>query len=247
MEEISELRQREVETYFEVIAEKGQNERLRQARAFHNLGEWTHDDYVELSDRLAEVGAASSFSFLGREAERFAETIAFLDEAGHEIVLHGHRHLACENIEYDLVKENLTRGYEAIEGAAGVSPVGFIAPRQTVNAATLEVVDELGLEWVLGRTEADVPNGLAFREPAHPYDLILLNEGADPETAFDRLNEQAEDGAMMLFHPNMLEYYDGLEEYWDWLAETGPSTIGSTFESGGVGLINDAMRPMRIV
>ncbi|UWG46378.1 Peptidoglycan/xylan/chitin deacetylase, PgdA/CDA1 family [Halanaeroarchaeum sp. HSR-CO] len=246
MKDVSDLRQREVETYFEVIAEKGQNDRLRTARAFHNLGEWTHDDYVRLADRLAAEGATSSFSFLGREAERFADTIAYLDDAGHEIVLHGHRHLACETIEYDLVRENLTRGYEAIEAAAGVTPEGFIAPRQTVNEATLRVVDELGLSWVLGRTDAEVPADLAFREPAHPYDLILLNEGADPKTAFERLSEQAENGAMMLFHPNMLEYYDALEEYWAWLAETGPSTVGTAFESGGVGLITDAMRPMRI-
>lgn len=119
MEDVSELRQREVETYFEVIAERGQNDRLRKARTFHNLGKWTHEDYVGLADRLAEVGAASSFSFLGREAERVAETVAYLDDAGHEIVLHGHRHLACANIDSDLVRENLTRGYEAIEDAAG--------------------------------------------------------------------------------------------------------------------------------
>lgn len=246
MDEVSQLRQLEVETYFEVIAEKGQSARLRRARSFHNLGEWEHEDYVALSDRLLDAGGASSFSFLGRDAERFAETIEYLADAGHEIVLHGHRHVACEDIGEDIVEENLTRGFEAIEDAGGVQPSGFIAPRQEVNRATLEVVADLGLDWVLGRTEAEIPSELTFQEPAHPYDLIYLNEGADPGEAFDRIESQTTDGAALLFHPNMLEYYDASEEYHDWIAANSPVTVGTALESGGVGLINDAMRPLRI-
>ncbi|MFB6133977.1 MAG: polysaccharide deacetylase family protein [Halanaeroarchaeum sp.] len=246
MDEVSPLRQLEVETYFEVIAEKGQSQRLRRARSFHNLGEFDHEDYVALSDRLLAAGGAGSFSFLGREAERFAETIAYLAEAGHEIVLHGHRHVACGDIGEELVEENLTRGFEAIEAAAGVQPTGFIAPRQAVNGATLEVVDTLGLEWVLGRTGAEVPAGLTFQEPAHPYDLIYLNEGAGPTEAFERIETQTTDGAALLFHPNMLAYYDASEEYHDWIEAHSPVPVGRALESGGVGMINDAMRPLRI-
>ena len=74
----------------------------------------------------------------------------------------------------------------------------------------------------------------------------MLNEGDDPATAFDRIRDQTEPGAALLFHPNMLEYYDALDEFEDWVAETGPVSVGTLFESGGVGLINDAMRPLRI-
>jgi peptidoglycan/xylan/chitin deacetylase (PgdA/CDA1 family) len=243
--DVSELRQREVETYFDVIA-RGGSERLLRARSFHNLGEWEHGDYESLSASLLDAGATSSFSFLGRDADRYAETIESLDDAGHEIVLHGHRHVACADIPYDLAHENLSRGMAAIEDAAGVTPRGFIAPRQEVNDATLRVLDELDVEWVLGRTDAEIPGGLDFLEPAHPYDLIMLNEGDDPATAFDRIRDQTEPGAALLFHPNMLEYYDALDEFEDWVAETGPVSVGTLFESGGVGLINDAMRPLRI-
>ena len=245
MQDVSELRQREVETYFNVIANGG-SQRLIRARSFHNLGEWVHEDYLYLSDTLLQANATSSFSFLGRGAERYSETIEALDDAGHEIVLHGYRHVACGDVEYDLVHENLSRGLSAIEDAAGVTPSGFIAPRQTVNAATLQVVEELGIEWVLGRTDAPVPSGLDFHEPEHPYDLIILNEGADPQVTFDRISEQTTDGAALLFHPNMLEYYDVMEEFETWVADTAPVSIGTLFEEGGVGLINDAMRPLRI-
>ena len=245
MQDVSELRQREVETYFNVIANGG-SDRLLRARSFHNLGEWEHDDYRQLSETLLDADATSSFSFLGREAARYSETIEALDGAGHEIVLHGYRHVACADVEYDLAHENLSRGLSAIEDATGVTPRGFIAPRQTVNAATLQVVEELGIEWVLGRTDARVPSGLEFLEPEHPYDLIILNEGANPRATFDRISEQTEDGAALLFHPNMLEYYDALEEFEAWVADTSPVSIGTLFEEGGVGLINDAMRPLRI-
>jgi hypothetical protein len=245
MDDVSELRRREVETYFGVIA-RGGSDRLLRARSFHNLGEWVHDDYAWLSDVLGDAGATSSFSFLGRDADRFAETIAFLDDAGHEIVLHGHRHVACDDIGYDLAHENLSRGLDAIEDAAGVECRGFIAPRQEVNAATLRVVEELGMEWVLGRTDAEIPPEIDFLEPAHPYDLIMLNEGDDPPEAFDRIAEQTRPGAALLFHPNMLAYYDGLDEFEAWIGETGPVTVGECIESGGVGLINDAMRPLRV-
>jgi len=245
MRDVSELRRREVKTYFDVIA-RGGSERLLRARSFHNLGEWEHEDYERLSATLGEYGATSSFSFLGRDAQRYAETISLLDDDGHEIVLHGHRHVACADVDYDLAHENLSRGLDAIEDAAGVTPRGFIAPRQEVNAATLRVVEELGIEWVLGRTDAEVPAGVSFREPAHPYDLILLNEGADPTAAFERIAEQTEPGAALLFHPNMLEYYDALAAFEAWVADAGPVSIGTLFEEGGVGLINDAMRPLRI-
>ena len=246
MLDVSELRQREVRTYFDVIARGGSDRRLR-ARSFHNLGEWEHEDYERLSSTLFDANATSSFSFLGREAERYADTIELLDDAGHEIVLHGHRHVACADIEYDLVHENLSRGMRAIEECTGVTPRGFIAPGQEVNAATLQVVEELDLGWVLGRTDAPIPDGVDFAPLSHPYDLLFLNEGANPSATFDRIREQTRPGAALLFHPNMLEYYDALDVFDEWIAETQPVSIGTLFERGGVGMINDAMRPLRIV
>ncbi|ALG82667.1 polysaccharide deacetylase family protein [Halanaeroarchaeum sulfurireducens] len=245
MDDVSELRRREVKTYFDVIARGGSDRRIR-ARSFHNLGEWAAADYERMSGTLRDANATSSFSFLGRDADRYAETIEFLDDAGHEIVLHGHRHVSCSEIGYDLVHENLSRGLNAIEDAAGVTPPGFISPGQDVNAATLRAVRDLGMDWVLGRTEAEVPPDIDFLEPAHPYDLIFLNEGADPDAAFDRIREQTRPGAALLFHPNMLEYYDASEEYKAWIQETNPVTIGTVIAEGGVGMINDAMRPLRI-
>lgn len=246
MEPVSELRRREVRTYFDVIA-RGGSDRLLDARSIHNLGEWTGADCRELLSRLAAADATSSFSFLGRDAERYADVIREIVDAGHEIVLHGHRHIACADISSDLAHENLSRGLAAIEQVAGVTPNGFVAPGLAVNAATLAVVADLGLEWVLGTTDAPVPDELSFGEIARPYDLVLLNHGADPGEAFERIRSQSTPGTALLFHPNMLEYYDGFEAYADWIDEIRPVSIGEMFAEGGVGALNDAMRPMRVI
>lgn len=245
MNRVSELRQQEVETYFNVIAKGGSDRRIR-GRSFHNLGELDAADYGRISDELLAVDATSSFSFLGRDAEQYANVIESLDADGHEIVLHGYRHLACADISYDLAHENLTRGMRAIEEASGVTPRGFIAPGQTVNAATLKVVAEIDLDWVVGSTEATVPPGLAFHEVTYPYDLIILNQGASPAEAFEQISHLTESGSIHLLHPNMLEYYNALTPYYDWIRDTSPVSVGTFFKEGGIGLINDAMRPLRI-
>jgi len=245
MQSVSELRQREVETYFNVIT-RGDSERFLRARAFHNLGEWEHVDYKRLSDMLVNVNATGSFLFLGRDADRYSKTIELLDRAGHEIALHGHRHVACANIDYDLVHENLSQGLNAIEDTTGVTPRGFVSPGQEVNDATLQALCDLDFEWVLGHTDVDIPRVIEFVDLVHPYDLIMLNDGATPSETFERIREQTQSGAALMFHPNMLDYYDGFDELAEWITETTPVSIETLVETGGVGMIHDAMRPLRI-
>jgi peptidoglycan/xylan/chitin deacetylase (PgdA/CDA1 family) len=245
MDEISELRQREVETYFNVIA-KGVSERLIRARSFHNRGEYTADDFERMSTLLTEAGASGGFAFLGRDAQHYADVIGNLADDGHEIVLHGHRHIACGDLSYEMAHENLSRGIEAIEDAAGVTPTGFFPPLQDLSQGTLDAADDLGFEWLSGATEAEVPSGMPLVEPHSPYDLVMLNRGDSPSETFTHLGDAAEPDTAFLFHPNMLEYYDALSEFEEWVAETSPVSVGTFLEDGGVGIVLDAMRPLRI-
>lgn len=245
MEPVSELRRREVEMYFDVVAEGG-SRRRPAARAYHNVAEMAHDDYAGLSDRLLDADATASFLFLGRDADRYGETMAMLDGADHEVVLHGHRHVACGDIDADLVHDNLARGLDAIEDAADVTPRGFVAPGQAVNRATLRACADLGLEWVLGRTDADVPPGIDFLDAVNPYDLVLLIDGLDPEAAFERIEDLAADGRALFFHPNLMDYFDAEDAFADWIGATAPVSVAAMRETGGVGMLNDAARPLRI-
>lgn len=245
MEDVTELRQREVETYFNVIA-RGGSERLISARSYHNLGEYTAEDFDRIATRLSDADASGSFAFLGRDADRYGDVIGRLADAGHEITLHGHRHVACGDLSYDDAHENLSRGIEAIEAAGGVTPAGFFPPLQELSQGTLDAADDLGLEWLLGTTDGAVPAGIDLVEPHNPYDLVLLNRGESPSETFSQLTEETEPERAFLFHPNMLEYYDALPAFETWVDETAPVSIDSFVDDGGVGIVVDAMRPLRI-
>ena len=246
MQEVSELRRREVETYFSVMA-RGASDRKLAARSFHNLGVYDEDDFADLAGLLEAAGGGGSFAFLGRDAAEQATIIEDLHAAGHEIVLHGHRHVACADLPADLAEENVSRGMAAIEDGAGVTPTGFFAPLQAMNEATLEVLADAGIDWAFGRTEAEVPPDLALVEPERPYDLQLLAEGASPEEFRETMTEQAEAGGdAFLIHPNMLAYFDAIPAFEAWAREFEPVPIGEAIDGGGIGLVVDAIRPLDV-
>lgn len=246
MQDVSELRQREVETYFSVIA-RGADERTLSARSYHNLGVYEADDFADLSGLLRDVGGGGSFAFLGRDADEQAGIIERLDDDGHEIALHGHRHVACSDLPADLARGNVSTGVAAIEDAAGIRPTGFFAPLQEMNRATLEAVADAGIEWAFGRTDAEVPEDVALVEPERPYDLQLLGDGATPEGMAEVMTEQARGGGeAFLVHPNMLEYFDATGAFEGWVREFAPVPVDEHVADGGIGLVVDAIRPLKI-
>lgn len=244
MKPVSELRRREVETYFSVIAD-GVSERQLEARAFHNLGEYEHDDFASLSELLVDVGATAGFAFLGRDADEQAGSIERVHADGHEVVLHGYRHVACGDLSYGTAHENLARGIDAIEDATGLTPTGFFAPLQEMSPGTVRAIDELGFEWALGRSDVDAETATLV-EPVNPYDIRLLGEGLSPAETFDRLAERTEDGACHLVHPNVLVHYDATAEFEEWVRDVRPVSVGEGLSEGGVGLVLDCVRPLKI-
>ncbi|MDY6817610.1 MAG: polysaccharide deacetylase family protein [Halobacteriales archaeon] len=246
MQSVTPLQQREVETYFSVLAD-GVNDRTLQARAYHNLGKYEAGDFRDLSALLDATGADGSIAVLGRDAEERADIIEDLHANGHELVLHGHRHVGCSDLPAELARENVMTGVEAIESAAGVTPAGFFAPLQRMNTATVEAVADAGMDWVFGQPEGTVPDDLDVIEPANPYDLGLLGDGYSPTETFDRLAEQAESGSNgFLVHPNMLEYFDAMAAFEEWLREYQPTSVGTAIAEGGIGMVLDCLRPLKI-
>lgn len=245
MHPVSELRQREVETYFRVVAERGADVGVA-AFAFHNLGVYEAADFEKLSDVLCGAGAGASFAFLGRDADRQAGVVESIDAAGHDVVLHGHRHVACRDLSAPLARENVDSGIAAIEAASGVTPSGFFAPLLSMNGATMEALSAAGVDWAVGTAEAAVPHGLAVVEPEPLVDLELLMGGTDPVVAFERLSERAETGGVFLMHPNLIEHFDATGYFEAWIDEHRPRPVGEWIEAGGVGLLIDAVRPLKI-
>lgn len=253
MKEPSREQRNEVETWFSFVAtvnesydtEEGRR-RAIAARAYHVLGVFEAVDYRDLSAVLQDADASGSFVFLGRDIDEEAAVIERLDADGHEVALHGNRHVSWAELEYGAARDFLTRGFEAIVDATGVVPTGFFAPLKDVSPGTLRAASDLDLEWVLGRTDGEVPSGLTLVDTVYPHDNRLLERGMAPEGAFDQFRDEAVDGATFLYHPNMLEYHGAGGAFHDWIRDVSPTSVRAQLDGGGVGMVLDCVRPFKV-
>lgn len=244
MEIPSELVKREAQSFLSFVAE-AETDRAIDARTFHVTGRYSDTDFQHLAELIQDAGTHASIAFLGRDADERADTITALDNAGHEIVLHGHRHLECSNLSYDVAHDNLNQGLNALESAANVTPRGFFAPFKTVSQGTLDAAADLELEWVLGATNATVPDTLTVIDPVYPHDSRLLEDGMSPVDTFDQLRDAASPGSTYLFHPNLLEYYGASAEFETWLRDVQPRPI-SDAGPDDISAVLDCLRPITI-
>jgi hypothetical protein len=79
-----------------------------------------------------------------------------------------------------------------------------------------------------------------------PFDTRRLEEQS-PGEAMAQLREAAEaGGAPFLFHPPVVEYYEGQTDFEDWISAVSPTTVADQFAGGGTGVVLDCIRPVRI-
>ncbi len=115
---------REFETWLSLFTD-GELPERHEWKAWFCVAEYERPDFEALSTTLDQHDSAASFAFLGRDATEQAEIVETLDTAGHEVVLHSHRHHAYSDLSYDEAHDALSTGMAAIEDAAGVTPQGF--------------------------------------------------------------------------------------------------------------------------
>jgi peptidoglycan/xylan/chitin deacetylase (PgdA/CDA1 family) len=247
MKEFSDGKRREVEAFLSFVA-GAETERAIEARSYHILAEFEREDFERVSDRFTDRGSNASVAFLGRDVDSEAEIVRALADRGHEIVLHGHRHVKFGDLTYDTAHGDLSRGLSAIEDASGVTPTGFFAPFKAVSEGTLRAAGELGLDWVLGdpSDDATVPDEVTLVDSVYPHDTRLLEGGTSPTETFDELAGKTENGATFLFHPNLVEYYDAAEEFDAWIEATDPVSVREQLADGGVGVVLDCLRPIKV-
>lgn len=238
---------REAKAYLSFVA-GADSDRAVDARSYHVTRRYDADDFAELSTVLERTGSTAGIAFLGRDATDRANTIERLHDDGHEIVLHGHRHVKFGSLSYETAYDDLATGISSIEDATGIAPSGFFAPFKEVSEGTLRAAAELDVDWVLGTAETDnVPESLTMVDSVYPHDTRLLEGGTSPENAFEELYERADSDSAFLFHPNMLEYYDAIQEFERWLGAVDAVSIDERRRNGGVGIVLDCLRPLKLV
>ncbi|HXD50113.1 MAG TPA: polysaccharide deacetylase family protein [Gemmatimonadaceae bacterium] len=145
-------------------------------------------------DALAARGVKATFFVLGRHAERWPELVARVAAGGHSIGNHGyyHRKLHFKSPRY--VREDLTLGTRAIEGASGVRPRLFRAPhgfRSPWVSAIARSLGQLTVGWSLGVWDSARPGVEAIADRtvngAHPGAILLLHDGDGYDPAGDRM------------------------------------------------------------
>ncbi|WP_254525835.1 polysaccharide deacetylase family protein [Natrinema caseinilyticum] len=235
---------REFETWLSLFTDGEFPDRHRW-KAWFCVAEYELEDFERVSALLRENDATGSFAFLGRDAEEQADIIETLDDDGHEITFHSHRHHAYGDLSYESAHDAITTGVGAIEDATGITPNGFFVPFRRLSEGAVRAVEDAGFEWVLGRTEHDVES-VELVEPVGPFDTRLL-EDHSPEEATNRLREKADAGeAPFLFHPPVLEYHDGWSAFEEWIAAVEPVSVGDQLDRGGTGIVLDCVRPVRV-
>lgn len=82
----------------------------------------------KILDLLSEQRLAATFFVPGTVAQRYPDHVREIIDRGHEVAHHGHTHVPANPSIPGLIEDQLDRGLEALEKAAGVRPTGYRAP-----------------------------------------------------------------------------------------------------------------------
>ncbi len=109
-------------------------------------------------DLLDKHEVKATFFVPGWTADNHTDAVARCAKRGHEIAHHGYHHVpptSFANAEEE--REEIERGIQAIEQAAGVRPTGYRAPAWELSPHTLGLLAALGFAYSSNMMDADGP------------------------------------------------------------------------------------------
>ena len=132
---------------------------------------------------LRERGATATFFLVGEQVERHPALAAEIVAAGHEVALHGFRHILLLRRSVRALADDLDRAVAAIEDAAGRTPVLYRPPYGVFSLGALRYVrprwqpllwSQWGRDWRARATAAGVAAEATRRLGAG--DVVLLHD-----------------------------------------------------------------------
>lgn len=106
---------------------------------------------------LDKYRAPATFMFCGLTVEWYPELAKEVIGAGHEIGVHGHRHVKLCNLNADEELEEITLATNAVREVVGDRPLGWRSPLYSVTDRTLDVLRDLGYAWHSDFHDQDFP------------------------------------------------------------------------------------------
>jgi polysaccharide deacetylase family protein (PEP-CTERM system associated) len=99
-----------------------------------------------LLDLFEETDQRATFFTLGWVAERHPRLIQEISARGHEVACHGYEHRLVYELGPTAFREDLRKGRQAVENAAGCRVVGYRAPSYSITRDSLWALDVLADE-----------------------------------------------------------------------------------------------------
>lgn len=96
-------------------------------------------------DALDGVAVRATFFLLGDQVQRHAALAREIQLRGHEVALHGQQHQRLDRLAAAEVREDIVRGFAAVQDATGVSAAHYRAPFGRMTAAAAEACRDLGM------------------------------------------------------------------------------------------------------
>jgi peptidoglycan/xylan/chitin deacetylase (PgdA/CDA1 family) len=148
-------------------------------------GNWTGEVLAE----LRRCGARATFFVLGERARAAPELLARTVAEGHEVALHGHRHVRHTDLSEREIEED-TREALAVLAGAGIRPTRWRTPWGICTPASVAVAERHGLELVHWTVDTHDWRGdspwqmlsVAARE-VHDEAIVLMHDALGPGAA----------------------------------------------------------------
>jgi len=127
----------------------------------------------EVLDILEQYDVIATFFVIGRQVERFRETVLRASNMGCEIANHTWSHSSLEQLSSDRIRTQLLETSTAIENVTGAPPLHMRPPYGRINTDVEDVTRELGLPIVFW--SVDPSDYLSGRSPERIYNEVMDN------------------------------------------------------------------------
>ncbi|HUA06581.1 MAG TPA: polysaccharide deacetylase family protein, partial [Solirubrobacteraceae bacterium] len=133
---------------------------------------------------LAEADIKATFFLVGEQVERRPALAARIADSGHVVALHGYRHRPQPMMPRKVVREDMARAADVVQGATGVElswhrpPYGLYSPGGLDETRSRGLRPLLWSRWGKDWRRFTTPERIATRASANvrPGDVILLHD-----------------------------------------------------------------------